>query len=329
MKTPIIAADLAISALLIQAIPGSRVKKLFFGLIWLFHPAAWYNSAVFGQFDAIAAALLLVSVMMLLRGRDRWGFVFAGLAILTKQHVAIPALLMLATLGKKMEKRRLLANCVMLAGIFIAVSLPFIFHGNLINYGRAVLFPAQYPTYQLPLVFTFSGSGALLTYLHETFLWDTERFLALNAPLLIASVIAGTILCYVKKIRPEQAALAGILLFTGIFYRVNYQYLIIYIPLAIMALAISTRWWERGLLTGLTVIPAVWMWLFDTTFWFRYLAPRIPEGPQILEKIGFNHYPPDQVYVSLAIILMVFSLTYATAVLCKRSEANSILDTNR
>jgi hypothetical protein len=320
MKTPIMAADLAIGALLIWTIPGSRIKKLFFGFIWLFHPTAWYNSAVFGQFDAIAAALLLISLILLLRGRDRWGFVFAGLAILTKQHAAIPALLMIAVVGRNISKRRLLENCAILAGVFVVFSLPFIFNGNLVNYGRSVLFPAQSPAYQLPLVFAFSGSGALLTYFHEAFKWNTERFLMANSPILIASVIAGAILCYVKKIRLEQAALAGILLFIGIFYRINYQYLVIYIPLAILALAMSQKWIERALLFGLIVIPAVWMWLYNTSFWFWYLRPHPPDFPKILERIGFTNYVSDQFYVSLAGVLMVFAIAYAWFVLLQRRK---------
>ena len=64
MKVPIIAADLAIGSLIFWAVPGSKFRKLVFASLWLFHPTAWYESGVFGQFDAIAAAFLLASVVM-------------------------------------------------------------------------------------------------------------------------------------------------------------------------------------------------------------------------------------------------------------------------
>ena len=71
MKFPIIAADLAIGLLIFWAVPGSKWRKLLFASLWLFHPTAWFESAVFGQFDAIAAALLLASIIMLTENKDR------------------------------------------------------------------------------------------------------------------------------------------------------------------------------------------------------------------------------------------------------------------
>jgi hypothetical protein len=326
VKTPIIAADLAVGALLVWAIPGSKLKKLFFGFIWLFHPTAWYNSAVFGQFDAIAAALLLISLIMLLKGRDRLGFIFAGLAILTKQHATLPALLMLAVLWRQLKWQRLLENCAIVAGMFVLVSLPFIFNGNLVPYLRSVFFPAQAPSYQTPLVYAFGGIGAFLTYLHEAWSLNTEWLFVYCIPLLAVAVITAVILCYVKKIRLEQAAIIGILLFIALFYRVNYQYLIMYLPLAIYALAVSRRWVERGFLIGLIALPAVWIWLFDVSFWFWYLKPHGADVPQVLKTLGLVHYTPDQVFVSLAVLLMALCLVYAGTVLFHRRQDQALVN---
>lgn len=321
MKAPIIGADLAVGILLLWAIPGSRVRKLLFAAIWLFHPTVWYNSAVFGQFDAIAVALLVASLIMFLRGRDRWGFVLAVLAGLTKQHAALPALFMIVIVSRQISFRRLLSNLGIAAAIVVAISIPFVFGGNLVAYLRAVLLPAQAPAYQLPLVFTFSGSGAVLTFLHEALSWNTERFLVYNSPVLIVATLFCAVICYLRRVRLEQAALIGILLFVGIFYRVNYQYLTIYIPLALFCLATSRSWLERGTTLALIILPAAWVWLYDVTFWFRYLAPRVLETPTILEKLGFNHYVPDVVYVILAGVLMCLCFAYAIAVLRRRSRA--------
>jgi hypothetical protein len=320
MKTPVIPADLAVGGLLMWAIPGSKLKKLFFGFLWLFHPTAWYNSAVFGQFDAIAAVLLLVSLIVLLKGRDRLGFVFAGLAVLTKQHAALPALLMLAVFCRHMKIRRLVENCALVAGMFIVVSLPFIFGGNLVPYLRSVFFPAQTPGYQTPLLYAFGGIGSFLTYLHEAWYINTAWLFVYCIPLLAAAVISAVVLCFVKKVRLEQAALIGILLFVALFYRINYQYLVMYLPLALFALAFSRRWLERGFLLALVVLPAVWIWLFDVTFWFWYLKPYPPEVPRILEILGLNHYTSEPVFVSLAVLLMALCLAYSGIVLLRRRE---------
>ena len=321
MKAPIIGADLAVGILLLWAIPGSRVRKLLFAAIWLFHPTVWYNSAVFGQFDAIAVALLVASLIMFLRGRDRPGFILAVLAVLTKQHAALPALFMIAVVARQISFRRLVANLSIAAGIAVAFSLPFVFNGNLVAYLRAVFLPAQEPAYQLPLVFAFSGSGAVLTFLHEALRWNTEHFLVFNSPVLIVATIFSAIVCYLRRVRVEQAALIGILLFVGIFYRVNYQYLTLYIPLALFCLATSKSWLERGITLALIVLPAAWVWLYDVTFWFLYLAPRVLETPPILEKLGLNHYTPDVVYVILAGVLMCLCLAYVIIVLSRRRLA--------
>ena len=320
MKVPIIAADLAIGGLLMWAIPGARLKRLALGALWLFHPTAWYNSAVFGQFDAIAAALLLVSVIMFMKGRDRYGFVFAALAALTKQHAALPALLMAATVAHQLGWRRVAVDLAIALGIVVAISIPFAIGSNLIPYARSVVFPAQGPSYQSPLVYAFSGSGSILTYLHDTLGWNTEHFLMYNTPLLIAATLAATALCYVKRIPVEKAALVGILLFVGIFYRVNYQYLVMYIPLAILCLALAKNWVERSLQILLVLLPASWVWLFDVSFWFRYLTPQILKTPPILERLGLTHYMPDSVFVSISSALMVLCLAYSIVVLSRRGR---------
>jgi len=124
MKTPIIAADLAIGCLLYWAVPGSRFRKLLFASLWLFHPTSWYESAVFGQFDAIAAAFLLAAIILLERGRDRLAFLLAGLAVMTKQHTLLPIAVMAVILARQVNWRRLGSNLAILAGVVISLS-PF------------------------------------------------------------------------------------------------------------------------------------------------------------------------------------------------------------
>jgi hypothetical protein len=185
-------------------------------------------------------------------------------------------------------------------------------------YLRAVLLPAQQPAYQLPLVFTFSGSGAIITYLHETWNWNTEHLLTINSPLLAASTAIALVVCYVKRVRVDRAALVGILLFVGLFYRVNYQYLVVYLPLAIFSLSLPQKWIERSLASALVIVPAAWIWLFDISFWFWGFSPRPRELPLILGKLGLTNYVPDVVFVAMATALMLLSLGYAATVLARR-----------
>lgn len=311
MKTPIIAADLAIGCLLYWAVPGSRWRKLLFSSIWLLHPTALYESAVFGQFDAIAAALLLASVVMLTRGADRWAFLLAALAMMTKQHTFMSIAMMAIISARYLSKRRLLTNSLIAGGVVVLLSIPFLFTGNFHAYAQSLFLPGAAPVYQYPLCFALSGSGALLTYLHNAFGWETGALLPFTVPVLVIALAITAVLSYRTEATPVQGALAGFLVFVSFSYRVNYQYLVVYIPLAIL-LASQTRYLsERISALVLAVLPAAWLWLGNVPWWFNYLEPTSPWVTPMLAQIGLlRRYLPDLVYVSFAVILMCLSLTH-------------------
>jgi hypothetical protein len=325
-KAPIIAADLSIGILLFIAVPGSRWKKLFFSALWLLNPAAWYQSAVFGQFDAIAAAFLLGSLILLERGQDRWAFAVAALAVMTKQHTVIPIAFMMAVTLRTMPWRRFAGNLAIFCSIVAVFSLPFIVTGNITDYARAVLLPGQAPAYQEPLLYTFSGSGAAFTYLHDTYGWNTLSWFSFNTPALVVAILGGLILSYVKRLAPLRAMLIGILLFIALFYRINYQYLVVFMPLAILAMARTTYVSERILGLWLAVFPAVWLWYFNLSFWFTYLTPDYPKWVTILERVGLTHETAaDKIYLSIAVTIMALSLAYVIFALTRwRQPPNPI-----
>jgi hypothetical protein len=325
MKTPIIAADLAIGCLLYWAIPGSKWRKLLFSSLWLFHPTAWYESAVFGQFDAIAAALLLASVIMLEKGKDRIAFLLAGLAVMTKQHTFIPVAMIVAISARHMDRRRLLRNCAIIAGVVIFLSIPFIVTGNFFSYARSVIFPGQSPGYQNPLMYAFSGSGALLTYLNNVFGWETSGYLAFTIPVLVLAILAALVFCYMRNITPAQGALAGFLIFLSLSYQVNYQYMIIYIPIALMVASRTQYRSERVMAIVLALLPAVWLWLFDVSFWFNLLIPANPRAAPVLARLGLTHMVPDYAYVSLAVVLTCLFLAYVAGTFSRwRKPRNNV-----
>ena len=318
MKTPVIVADLAIGCLLYWAVPGSKSRKLLFASLWLFHPTGWYESAVFGQFDAVAAALLLAAIILLERNRDRLAFLLAGLAILTKQHTLIPIALMVVICARHMNWQRLVSNCAIITGVVLLFSLPFLFTGNFSSYARSFFLPGQAPGYQSPLMYAFSGSGALLTYLHDVFGWGTSGFLPFTVPIMAIAILAALVFSYLRAITPAQGALVGFLIFISLSYQVHYQYLIIYIPIALLVASRTQYRSERVLAIVLALLPAVWLWLFDVSFWFNYLNPKNPQVTSILARIGLTHIVPDYAYVSLALVLMSLFLAYVVCTLRRR-----------
>jgi hypothetical protein len=167
------------------------------------------------------------------------------------------------------------------------------------------------PGYQDPLIFAFSGIGALVTYLHNIFGWEISGLLRFCTPLLVIALIVLAVFTLKKTISPLQAALAGFLLFISLFYRVNYQYLVIYIPLAILQASRTTYRSERIFTLALAFLPAAWLWLSNIPFWFNDWDPHFPWVTPILGHLGLlDRSLPDYIYVSLAVAIMCLSWVY-------------------
>jgi hypothetical protein len=311
-------ADLAIGILLLWAVPGSKLRKTVFASLWLFHPTAWFESGVFGQFDAIAATFLLACIILLIKGKDRLAFLFAGLAVMTKQHTLIAVAMIAIVCTRYMNIRRLITNCAITAGVIALFSIPFCVTGNFIAYARSIIFAGSSPGYQDPLRFSFSGSGALLTHLHNVFGWNTTTLISFTLPLLIIALVITAILCYWRRITPLQGALAGFLVFIGLYYRINYQYLIIFIPLAILLASRTQYKVERVFALVLAMLPAVWLWITNIPWWFHDTKPGYYWVTPMFSHLGLpERYLPDWVYVTLACTLMCLSLAYVVLAFTK------------
>jgi hypothetical protein len=159
-------------------------------------------------------------------------------------------------------------------------------------------------------MYAFSGSTSLLTYLHMMFDWNTRFFINFNLPVLITAVLAALFFSYKKSLTAAQGALIGFLIFLAFMYRVNYQYFIVYMPLALLVAAKTRFLSERIMALVVAMIPAAWLWMFNVSFWFDYLAPRNSWVDKILGRIGMTHIVPDYGFVSLAMVLMCLFIAY-------------------
>jgi len=112
--------------------------------------------------------------------------------------------------------------------------------------------------------------------------------------------------------------LIGFLLFVSIFYRVNYQYLVVYIPLALLLASRTPYKGERVLGFALALFPGLWMWLFNVSAWFNYLNPHSPWVTVIFTLLGWNiQNVPDLIYVIFALVLMCLSILYVILALTR------------
>ena len=96
VKVPAVFADLALAWLvheLVVELGGSRRAALLGAAIVLFNPITWFDSAVWGQVDAVGAMPLLLGLRELWRGRSERAAFFATVAAVVKPQLGILALL--------------------------------------------------------------------------------------------------------------------------------------------------------------------------------------------------------------------------------------------
>ena len=96
IKLPAIAADLGIAYLLYRLVrrwlgPRSDARGAALGAaaLYLFNPVTWYDSALWGQIDAVGALVMLVAIAFLIDGFSEAAVGFAVLAALVKPQFGI------------------------------------------------------------------------------------------------------------------------------------------------------------------------------------------------------------------------------------------------
>jgi hypothetical protein len=320
-KTPIILADLAVGILLYWALPCSKWSRLIFSGLWLLNPTAWYNSAVFGQFDAIATAFLIGGLVFLEKGRDKIAFLLIALAGMTKQTAFLPLAMIAAAYTALNPWPKALKNMAVAAAVFVVISAPFLLTGNFRMYFQSLFFSGQKPEYVDPVIYSFNGLATLATYLHQTKGWDTSAFFVAILPVLMAAFLVSLFLVYRRRLVYARAALIGILVFIAFFYRINYQYLVLVMALALMIAASTPYLSERIVTLALAILPATWVWLYEVNFWFYCYEPKYYWPGHILSKLGLAHSTaPDYLFVILALLLNILCLIYLVCAFTRWSK---------
>jgi hypothetical protein len=108
LKLPAIAADVAIGVLCWRA--GRRWfgerAGLLAAALFLFVPVTWYDSAIWGQVDAIGAFFVLLSVILLVERRDTGSVVAAVLGLLVKPQALIALVVVIPVLVRRHVRER-------------------------------------------------------------------------------------------------------------------------------------------------------------------------------------------------------------------------------
>jgi hypothetical protein len=131
IKLPAMAADVVSGVLLYKLSEGRFNKRyrLFIMSVYLFNPAAFFISTIWGQIDSVTALLALAAAIYMAKEKYELSAVFFALGVLLKPQgiIFLPVLFFefLWVLLKKRQIKRLFIATACFAGTFIAGVLPF------------------------------------------------------------------------------------------------------------------------------------------------------------------------------------------------------------
>lgn len=308
MKLPLYLSDLLIGFFIFKLVPGSPKRKLFFSALWLLHPTVWYESSVFGQFDSLMTLFLILGLYLLSTKRTNWAFFSFAIAVMIKQHAAVAVLFILLSFWKRWPARERLIATLILGFSGAIISAPFVLSGGLKTYIQFLFVPVSQVSYQEPLIYSFSGLGALLTYIHSTFKIETLGALTILKQLQGLLIFIGAVLSFKNEPKPLHAALMAFLIVLGFSPCVHYQYLIGLIPLALVAASEAQAKTTKGIFLSITLLPAIWLLTFDVGFWFRFMQPHAVDVQNVLKYFGMSGSflsLPEGFYVAFATTLML------------------------
>jgi hypothetical protein len=103
LKLPAIAADIAIGAILYGAGRrwfGSRAG-LIAAALYLFNPVAWYDSALWGQVDAVGGLVMLAAIVLLVEGWSEPAAALAAFSLMIKPQDAVILVVLIPVLIRR------------------------------------------------------------------------------------------------------------------------------------------------------------------------------------------------------------------------------------
>lgn len=186
MKLPANLFDMA-TALLIFVFVRKRLSfktALLATGLYAFNPAVIFDAAVWGQFDAIYAFFLVLSLMLVLRSKPKLAVVAFMLGVLTKPQSIALAPLFFFLVWRKTDWKGFFASILVALGTVFAVILPFQWTDNNPVTFLSKIYIGAYSTYNYNSLnaFNFWAFGGMwVKETQATFIIGWAAFAALAA----------------------------------------------------------------------------------------------------------------------------------------------------
>jgi dolichyl-phosphate-mannose-protein mannosyltransferase len=127
MKLPAVLADMGIGILIYYFLRKQKRQLALLGsVLFLFNPAVFYLSGLWGQIESLVVFFLFLSFILLLEKKSLWGIVAFLLSLMVKPSALIflPVVLILF-LRNKVDFRLFLKTLVSVLALIFFLSLPF------------------------------------------------------------------------------------------------------------------------------------------------------------------------------------------------------------
>ena len=284
-------------------------KPLLVALYYL-NPAVIYTSSIYGMFDQIPLALLLLGLVSLRRKPLLAGSLLA-VSLLTKQTILFPVLGVLLTL--LVHYRELFSRVLLgfLVGVLVIFSPIIVGCPSSILRLRETVEETSYmwrPSYVSPFMYSLNGLTSILTLVHRKLSIETLWFI--QHWYIYTLVLTPLLVLYTLRERDLYLnAALYYLLFTVTYWGINYQYLTPLIGLLAVSLARESRDRVRVLYTMIILYTAVWCFIFPMRWWF-YAHIEHPNMTlvELVSLLSLNiHVDEYYVYYSLALTTLEYT----------------------
>ena len=325
IKIPLIISDIVIALLITYYFKKYRGYVL--GLIWYLSPAVIYVSSIFGMFDQLVALFIFLSIVFYEKKGELLAGLSSAIAFLLKQYALIPiSLLILHSIiyrGKKHFLRLTLTMIItiltLLAPFIIFCEKPFESMWKIVS---LILLARSAPYYPKPYCYNFNGITSLLTWIHDICRVETIGYFKFWTLILTLLLLPIILLVIKKRIENTWTIMfLGYSCFIISLWRINYQYLIPFIMLAISTYITEKDKWIKKLTLTLTLYPSIWFFIFPCSFWFYYHIPKPNTQLINILNIFSLRVVVDYIYIIYSVVFtLLVILTYYIITMCYSKE---------
>ncbi|MGC9069463.1 MAG: hypothetical protein ACP5IZ_10915 [Thermoprotei archaeon] len=311
IKSIFILFDVMIAILLYMLAGGGR-KGLIVSMLYYLNPMVIYISAVYGMFDQVAFAFILLSLFFMKRNIIISG-IFMGFALATKQTIWMSFIPFLIYLLSSLNTNKIINFLISLLTTFVMILLPFIIFdpNSLYMIFKIFLNPEGEPGYTEPIVYSFNGISSLMTYYNNLEssgsivpLSNSIRLTIIRSWILPFIVLFFLSLIYTYISKDSLKALSlGYMSFIATYWRINHQYLVPLIGLLAL-LTVKKENKLRMISIILIILSGFWPIMFPTSFWFH-----VHLQPQFRNELLINLVNLLTIKIFDQIYYVIYSLT--------------------